>query len=785
MNYRKHEISDTYLYKWQKTLDMIAGLYEVPAALIMRVSSNEIEVLVSSHSNENPYKAGEKTSLDTGLYCETVMAEKSQLLVPNALMDDKWKNNPDVNIDMISYLGVPLVWPDDEIFGTLCVLDRKTRNFSEHYQSLLWEMKRIIETDFVEYTSNNEKLTVLSIALEQSPYSVVITDPKGTIEYVNEKFCTITGFSEEEVLGKKPNIMSSGKTSDEIYQKLWNTVLSGKEWHGEFENRKKNGDLYWEDVTITPVFDNNGEIFKIMALKEDITEQKFAQNNLKIALARNEALLNAIPDMMFLIDENFKIVDYHSNQPDSLYVKPEEFLNRKLDDFFPPHLVLNTKKKVSKVLLTGNPDTFNYNLEMNGSKKYFESRYVLCGDHQVLSIVRDISKRGEAEEEKKKLQNQLAQSQKMDAIGQLAGGMAHDFNNVLSGIMSAAQLLQSPKRNLGDKNLKYVDMIMKASINAADLTKKLLLFSRKKVTHSSIVDVKQIIRDIVDILKRTIDKKITIITEFENCALTIRGEASTIQNALLNMGINSSQAMPNGGEIRIICKKTLLDKAACNASLFDLEPGNFVEIEISDTGNGISQENLKKIFEPFYTTKEQGQGTGLGLSAVYGAIQEHQGEIRVQSKIDSGTLFTIFLPFSKKLKKDKKDVEELITGRGTILLVDDEELNRILGKEILESLGYKVLLAVNGRNSVEIFKEKSSHIDMVIMDMIMPEMNGSEAFVKMKEIDENCKVIISSGFTKNENINKLLELGLVGVINKPYRISELSQLLDETMNTGK
>ena len=461
----------------------------------------------------------------------------------------------------------------------------------------------------------------------------------------------------------------------------------------------------------------------------------------------------------------------------------EEFTSFELKDFSPEHQAdgILSSKKASVVFLktieTGS-NFFEWILK-NIHGKCFDatilSSYIDIGeDSFILSTIRDISK--EKQEKEKQ-----AQSRKMDAIGQLAGGVAHDFNNMLSGIMGAAQLLQSPKQNLDKKSLIFVEMIMKAAQRAADLTSKLLAFGRKSAISSTSINIHKIVDDTIAIFNQTIDKriKITTIKNAEN--FTIIGDNSALQNSFLNLGINASHAMPDGGELVIETRNLFLSKDYCEMSSFEIKAGEYIEIEFRDTGCGISPENMEKIFEPFFTTKVQGKGTGLGLSAVYGTIQDHHGVITVHSEIGVGTVFNILIPCSNVKAEKKQIVETVLSGSGKILLVDDEELIRTTGKHILEEMGYQVLLAENGKESVDLFREKFAEIDLVIMDMMMPEMNGSEAFYKIKEIDSKCKVIISSGFTKEENLEKLKIDGLSGFIQKPFRDYNLSVLIDEIL----
>lgn len=379
------------------------------------------------------------------------------------------------------------------------------------------------------------------------------------------------------------------------------------------------------------------------------------------------------------------------------------------------------------------------------------------------------------------IEKSLQQSQKLDAIGQLAGGVAHDFNNMLSGILGAAQLLKMPKIGLDKKGLNYVELIIKSVSRSADLTAKLLAFGRQGELASTAIDIHAVIDDVQAIFNRTIDKNIQIVVDKKAINTTIIGDNSAIQNAIMNLGINSSHAMPRGGELHIFTRNIELISHFCEASSFDIKPGEYIEIEIRDTGEGISKNDQTKIFEPFFTTKEQGKGTGLGLPAVYGTIQNHKGAINVYSEQGTGTVFHIYLPCSGQLIHRNHNNEIVLSGSGTVLLIDDEEIIRVTGKYILENMGYDVLIAENGVRGMKIFTEQHPEIDVVIMDMIMPEMNGHEAFFKMKKIDNNCKIIIASGFTKNESLSELREAGLAGFLHKPFRDYELSNLLAETL----
>ena len=378
------------------------------------------------------------------------------------------------------------------------------------------------------------------------------------------------------------------------------------------------------------------------------------------------------------------------------------------------------------------------------------------------------------EQEKDSLMSQLAQAQKMDAIGQLAGGISHDFNNMLGGILGAGEMLG---QYLPDdpRAKKFHHIIMLSATRAADLTGKLLAFSHSSKKASTSVAVHNVINETITILENTTDRRIQIETNLNANPDLIVGDPSQLQSIFLNLGINAVHAMPDGGTLSISTGLIDIDEDFCRTSQFELLPGRFLEIIIKDTGCGIPEEALAKIFEPFYTTREKGKGTGLGLSTVYGMIKQHAGAILVKSELNVGTRFQLLLPLSEELAAPATLDQELISGEGTILIVDDEEPMRITAKSILEQLGYSVILAENGGDAVALFQNGQTTIDLVILDMIMPVMNGRDCFFTLKQLDPQVRVILSSGFSREEDIEEMKQFGLKGFIRKPYLSHHLSQ----------
>jgi len=382
--------------------------------------------------------------------------------------------------------------------------------------------------------------------------------------------------------------------------------------------------------------------------------------------------------------------------------------------------------------------------------------------------------------EMRRLQEQLNHAQKMDAIGQLAGGVAHDFNNILSAILGTAELMIL-KQSSPDQFKSFLNNIITAAHRASDLTKKLLMFSRKGKIESTPVDIHKAINEAVEFLNRTIDKKIKIEVSLSSQNHMIIGDLSQLINVFLNLGINASHAMTNGGKLSFYTTIVNLDEKFYNELGFEIEPGQFISVEVRDTGTGISPEHLKHIFEPFFTTKEQGKGTGLGLAAVYGTVQQHKGAITVYSELDHGTAFHLYFPLAD-IEENTFDVkEEVIYGNGNIMIVDDEEAVRIMAKAILEYLGYSVISVNNGLDAIKTYLEKQNNIDLIIMDMIMPEMNGKECFYELKNINPDVKVVISSGFSQEKDIEQLKKDGVLAFIRKPFHTAFLSKIVKENI----
>ncbi len=486
----------------------------------------------------------------------------------------------------------------------------------------------------------------LATAIEQAAEAIVITDTKGDIQYVNPAFERITGYTHEEVLGQNPGLLQSGEHDQSFYKNLWDTIEHGDVWTGHFINRKKDGSLYHEEATISPVRDATGAIMSFVAVKRDITEQI-------------------------------------------------------------------------------------------------------------------------------QLSAQLAQAQKMEAIGTLAGGIAHDFNNLLQVTLGFSELLLAGKE---EDDPDYADLlkILQAAKNGAELVQRLLTFSRKVEPKPIPLNLNRRIVVVEKLLKRTIPKMIDIRMNLSDDLAEISADPIQMEQVLMNLAVNARDAMPNGGKLILETKNVTLDEEYCTVHVGP-SPGNYVSLTVSDTGHGMDKETAEHIFEPFYTTKELGRGTGLGLAMVYGIVSQHGGFIRCYSEVGRGTTFNVYLPAIQSLVEPGVETSEVMPAFGTetILLVDDEAFVRDLGERILSKAGYTILTAANGIDALDIYRKKGKQIDLVILDLIMPKMGGEGCLKELLKIDPGVKILVASGYAPDAAAGKPLALGARGFVSKPFGVREL------------
>ncbi|MGB5195627.1 MAG: ATP-binding protein, partial [Candidatus Deferrimicrobium sp.] len=362
-------------------------------------------------------------------------------------------------------------------------------------------------------------------------------------------------------------------------------------------------------------------------------------------------------------------------------------------------------------------------------------------------------------------------------------GIAHDFNNLLTGILGYANLL-SLKEGLDPEVAKAAGTIQRSAERASQLTAQLLGFAERGKNLNVPVALGQVVASVTAVLERTQDPRIRIVTSLPpggGCAL---GDPSQLDQVVMNLAINACDAMPRGGQLKITAEPVTLDEGFCRERAW-MSPGKYLLLSVSDTGVGITPENLERIFDPFFTTKAQGKGTGLGLSMVFGIVKNHGGCVDVRSEAGAGTVFRVCLPESPEAAiQEKAEVgQTLPRGRGRILLVDDQEPVREVAKDMLEALGYEVITAADGLEGVSRYRDLWREIDLVILDMVMPNMSGGDCFRRMKEINPKARVVLSSGYSMDGAIQDVMDEGILAFIQKPYRLEELSRVVGTATGT--
>ncbi|MBD3242742.1 MAG: response regulator [Chitinivibrionales bacterium] len=493
-------------------------------------------------------------------------------------------------------------------------------------------------------------------------------------------------------------------------------------------------------------------------------------------------------DVLFRQDMDLNIVYVSPSVEHVFGYTPEEAQRLKMSDVLTPESLERARRSFSEHAakaaageLRIPPLELEY-VRKDGSTCWGELRPSFVHDAEgkpvaTQGLVIDLTERKDSEERRKELENRLRQSEKLEALGQLAGGVAHDFNNQLVGVTAYAQLLKEDRPD-DPLVVEYADNILGPARRAAELTGKLLAFARKGTFRRTDVNLHDIIDEVVAILRRSIDKSIKLVRHYEAASAIIEGDASQLQNAILNVGLNARDAMPDGGEV-IFSTRTVAMPLALQSPDAALQD-QCLELTVEDTGTGMPPDVAERIFEPFFTTKEPGQGTGMGLAAVHGTVEAHGGRITVASAPGEGSVFTMQFPLvgerHEPLPRTAHD-ERLVRGRGRVLVVDDEDTVRAALSRMLKHLGYSVDACANGREALTFYEAHADSIDLVLLDLVLPEMRGSAVMQRLQRIRGDVKVVIVSGYTADQDVQALEESGAAGFLSKPFSTEELSKVI--------
>ena len=622
-------------------------------------------------------------------------------------------------------------------------------------------------------------------ALEAAANSIVIVGRDGLIAWVNPAFCRMTGYAREEAVGQAPRLLKSGVHDDAFYRDLWVTILAGRVWHGEMVNRRKDGSTYTEEQTITPVHNTKGAIDYFIAIKQDVTERKRLEQELR----RNEALwrtlIDAAPLSIAMLDAQRRILVWNDAAERTFGWREAEVLGRVIQigtDGESAAWAGYFQRAMNGEILDGlelRP------LRKDGSPVDLVASLAPLRDAAgqitgIVALAADMTARRQTEQALRDSEAQLRQAQKMEAVGRLAGGIAHDFNNLLTVIMGRSQL-QLMRLSSDDPLRRDLNLIEQTSRRASVLTRQLLAFSRKQVLQPEVLDLNALVEGLAPMLRRVIGEDIDTVIVPGSELGTVVADPGQLEQVIMNLAVNARDAMPDGGRLVIETANVVLDDAFAQTHA-GAHRGPFVMLSVLDTGVGMTPEVRAHVFEPFFTTKEAGQGTGLGLATVYGIVKQHDGYIALESAPGQGAVFSVYLPRSQRpVSSVAGMVASPTVGVGAILLVEDEEEVRNLVSDILHRFGYSVVAVQHPDEALAIASDPSRSIDLLLSDVVMPRMSGSEMAKRMATLRPGLRVLYMSGYT-DEALGRHGVLDpSIALVHKPFAPEELMRKVREVL----
>ena len=597
---------------------------------------------------------------------------------------------------------------------------------------------------------------------------VAITDPRGRITHANDKFCAISKYSREELIGQDHRIINSGSHPPEFFRELWSVIGRGQVWRGEIKNRAKDGSFYWVDTTIVPFLNEYGKPRQYVAIRADITQRKKTEEtNAMLA-----AIVASSQDAIISHDTAGTILTWNQGAASSFGYRATEVVGTSILELTPldlrpaeiEHLnaVRRGEKHQQYETVRLHKDGARVNVLVTLSPVRDETGRVIG----VSNIARDIT-------ERKKLEAQFLRTQRMEAIGTVAGGVAHDLNNLLSPMLMVRSLLKNELRGQAEREI--LDTVHQAARRAAGIVRQLLAFSRGEEGERHAVEVSLIYREIAAFLRETFPREITIAATSQRRLWAIVADPTQVHQVLMNLCVNARDAMPKGGTLSLTAQNVELSETEAQLNP-RAHAGPYVLMTVADNGTGIPPGIIERIFDPFFTTKEVSHGTGLGLSTVAGIVKGHGGFVTVYSEPGAGTSFNVYLPAAvdAAIAPPREEHAAAPAGRQElILVVDDEFAISASLRQLLLKRNYRVLVANNGREGLATFKQHPAEIALVITDTMMPVMGGLQMVRELRALSPSLPIVASTGLEQEEKRREYHSLGVPDVLLKPCDAEEL------------
>lgn len=619
---------------------------------------------------------------------------------------------------------------------------------------------------------------------ENSNDIIVRLVPGKGIEYINPAIEKISGYARNEIIGSVGFLIDRVHPDDRpgFVTAVQAAAFSGDKSQSSqphvFRFYAKSGDIIWCEMQPSMVYDERGMIASIEFVGRNITKRVKKEEEIKHEKRILDSIVDFNPFAIQLLDGNGKTVRVNRAFIELLGIDEDDSLEALDISMFIDRNATEvlTDVKGGKVIQVEDRAIRRLSGDANDEVYVNSVIFPIFGQEgavdNIVFMHEDVTPRKKAEKEKEDLQAQLLQSQKMEAIGALAGGMAHEFNNILSVIMGTAEMIQK-KIIPEDSNFKRVDRIIKSSERAKSLSTKLLTFARKEKLHLRPYNINDAVKETVEMLDKSVPPHITVTLDLHDEMPPVWGDPNQLQQALLNLCINAIDSIKTSGAI--IIETYLTEDDATQKHEAEDANKRYCVVCVKDTGEGIPEHISNKIFEPFFTTKDKGRGTGLGLSITHSIVQDHEGFIKLESEVGKGTSVYLYLPETdKEYVEGEQSIKTDNTGSGeTILVIDDKEDVRQVLSDILKDAGYNTIMAEGGNEAINIYKEKGAEIDLALLDIIMPDMNGSETYEKLKELNPNVKIIIVSAYSEDDVSRELREKGAKWFLQKPYKAEDL------------